>query len=59
MENFQDRACDDPVSGSGLEKKIMHLDTICPERLDPDPDSVNIRPDPKPCRLYLLEIQID
>ena len=20
MENFQDRACDDPVSGSGLEK---------------------------------------
>ena len=23
-------------------------DPVCPERLDPDPDLVNIRPDPQP-----------
>ena len=32
-------------SGSGL-KKFMDPDSVCPERLDPDP--VNIRPDPQP-----------
>ena len=37
--------CMDPGSGFGLEK-IMDLDPVCPERLDPDSD--NIRPDPKP-----------
>ena len=25
-------------------------DPVCPERVDPDPDPVNIRPDPQPCR---------
>ena len=33
--------------GSGLEK-FMDLDPVCHGRLDPDPDPVNIRPDPKP-----------
>ena len=33
-------------------EKIMDLDPVCPERLDPDP--VNIRADPKPCYSYSL-----
>ena len=35
-----------PGSGSGREKS-MAPGPVCPERLDPDPDLVNIRPDPK------------
>ena len=27
----------------------MDPDPVCPERLDPDPDPVNIGPDPQPC----------
>ena len=37
MENFQDR-------GVWIRIRIR----FCPERLDPDPDPVNIRPDPQP-----------
>ena len=44
MEHFQDREVTE--SGSGLEK-IMDPDQVCPERLDPDLDPANIRPDPK------------
>ena len=40
-------SCFFPGSGSGLEK-IMDTDPVCPERLDPNPDPINIRPDPKP-----------
>ena len=43
MEHFQGRE----VTESGLEK-IMDPDPVCPERLDPDLDPVNNRPDPKP-----------
>ena len=42
-------------SGSGLEE-TMDPDPVCPERLDPNSDPVNIRPDPKPC-LSLSEPQ--
>ena len=35
-------------SGSGFQISL-DPDPVCPERLDPDPDPVNIRPDPKPC----------
>ena len=59
MENFQQRCLDpDPVF-----KKCMDPDPVCPNRLDPDPDPdpVNIRPDPQPCyclyNSYLMLLQ--
>ena len=39
MKNFHDR---------GLWIRNPDPDPVCPERLDPDLDPVNIRPDPKP-----------
>ena len=46
MDNFQDRG----VSiRSGHEKIIdQDPDPVCPESLEPDPDPVNVRLDPKP-----------
>ena len=37
-----------PGSGFDLEN-FMDPDPVCPERLDLDPDQVNIRTDSKPC----------
>ena len=62
--NFPMTRVSDPVflhgSGSGFQISLdpdpvcperLDPDQVCPEKLDPDPnpDPVNIRPDPKPC----------
>ena len=41
-----------PGAGFDIEK-IMDPDPVCIERLDPDLDPVNIRPDPIPWSLYI------
>ena len=43
---FSRQRCLDP---DPVFKKCMDPDLVCPERLYPEPDPVNIRPDPQPC----------
>ena len=38
----------DPDPGMVGVLAVLHLDPVSPERLDPDPEPVNIRQDPKP-----------
>ena len=44
MDNFQDWGVWIRIRSFSLDP-----DPVCTERLDPEPDSVNFRPDAKPC----------